>query len=84
MIWFLKEFLNDTNLGRVRSLNEIAKQRGQTLAQMAIAWILKDKRITSVILGASKVQQVKEGIDAIKNIDFSKDELSKIEFILHQ
>jgi len=69
---------------KVKKLNEVAADRNQSLAQMALAWILKDKRITSVILGASKVQQVKEGIDAIKNIDFSKDELSKIEFILHQ
>jgi L-glyceraldehyde 3-phosphate reductase len=69
---------------KVKKLNEVAADRNQSLAQMALAWILKDKRITSVILGASKVQQVKEGIEAIKNIDFSKDELSKIEFILHQ
>jgi L-glyceraldehyde 3-phosphate reductase len=51
---------------------------------MALAWILKDDRITSVILGASKVQQVKDGVEAIKNIDFTKDELDKIEFILRQ
>ncbi|MEO6906212.1 MAG: aldo/keto reductase, partial [Ginsengibacter sp.] len=69
---------------KVKQLNEVAANRNQTLAQMALAWVLKDKRITSVILGASKPQQVKEGIDVIKNIDFSKDELNKIEFILHQ
>jgi L-glyceraldehyde 3-phosphate reductase len=69
---------------KVKQLNEVAANRNQSLAQMALAWVLKDKRITSVILGASKPEQVKEGIEAIKNTDFSKDELSKIEFILHQ
>jgi len=69
---------------KVKQLNEVAANRNQSLAQMALAWVLKDKRITSVILGASKTQQVKDGIDAIKNTDFSKDELSKIDFILHQ
>jgi L-glyceraldehyde 3-phosphate reductase len=69
---------------KVKQLNEVAAKRNQSLAQMALAWVLKDKRITSVVLGASKTRQVEEGIDAIKNIDFSKEELSKIEFILHQ
>lgn len=76
--------LTDEIISKVKQLNEIAANRNQSLAQMALAWILKDERITSVILGASKTQQVKEGIDAIKNIDFSKDELNKIEFILRQ
>ena len=71
-------------LNKVKQLNEVAKNRNQSLAQMALAWILKDIRITSVILGASKVQQVKDGIEAIKNIDFTKEELDKIEFILRQ
>lgn len=67
---------------KVKKLNEIAKNRNQSLAQMALAWILKDKRITSVILGASKIKQVMEGVHAIKNIDFSKDELDWINAIL--
>lgn len=71
-------------MNKVKQLNEVAQNRNQTLAQMALAWILKDDRITSVILGASKVQQVKDGVEAIKNIDFAKDELDKIEFILRQ
>lgn len=71
-------------LNKVKQLNEVAQNRNQTLAQMALAWILKDDRITSLILGASKVQQVKDGVEAIKNIDFTKDELDKIEFILRQ
>ena len=69
---------------KVKQLNEVAAGRNQSLAQMALAWILKDPRITSIILGASKVQQVKEAIEATKNIEFSKEELNKIEFILHQ
>lgn len=71
-------------LNKVKQLNEIAAKRNQTLAQMALAWVLKDNRITSVILGASKTKQVIEGIEATKNVEFSKEELDKIDFILHQ
>ena len=71
-------------INKVKQLNEVARSRNQSLAQMALAWILKDDRITSVILGASKAQQVKDGVEAIKNIDFTKDELNKIESILRQ
>jgi L-glyceraldehyde 3-phosphate reductase len=67
---------------KVKKLNEIAEKRNQSLAQMALAWILKDKRITSVILGASKTKQVADGVEAIKNIAFSKEELDKINAIL--
>jgi L-glyceraldehyde 3-phosphate reductase len=74
--------ITDAVIDKVKQLNHIAGNRGQSLAQMALAWILKDKRITSVILGASKSSQVKEGIEAAKNINFSKDELDKIELIL--
>jgi L-glyceraldehyde 3-phosphate reductase len=67
---------------KVKKLNEIAEKRNQSLAQMALAWILRDKRITSVILGASKTKQVADGVEAIKNIAFSKEELDKINAIL--
>jgi L-glyceraldehyde 3-phosphate reductase len=67
---------------KVKKLNIIAQNRNQSLAQMALAWILKDKRITSVILGASKTKQVTEGAETIKNIDFSKEELDNINSIL--
>ena len=67
---------------KAKRLNEIAATRDQSLAQMALAWVLKDERITSVILGASKPRQVLESIDAIKNIHFSKEELEKIDWIL--
>ena len=69
-------------LEKVKKLNDIAKNRNQSLAQMALAWILKDKRITSVILGASKIKQVTEGVEAIKNIEFTKEELDTINGIL--
>jgi len=71
-------------IDKVKKLNEIARARNQSLAQMALAWVLKDERITSVILGASKPKQVEEGVEAIKNINFSKGELDKIEFVLRQ
>jgi L-glyceraldehyde 3-phosphate reductase len=67
---------------KVKKLNMLALERKQTLAQMALAWVLKDERITSVILGASKPQQVINGIEAIKNYHFSKKELKKIDSIL--
>lgn len=69
---------------KIKKLNEIALERNQSLAQMALAWVLKDKRITSVILGASKPRQVTEAIEGLKNQNFSNQELEKIDFILRQ
>jgi len=69
---------------KVKKLNAIAIERNQSLAQMAIAWILKDERITSVILGASKPKQVTDALGAINNYIFSKEELAKIDGILKQ
>lgn len=74
--------LDETVLKKVAALNELAKQRKQTMAQMAIAWLLKDKRITSVLVGASSAAQLLNSIDSIKNMEFSKGELSTIEKIL--
>lgn len=76
---FLKEFLSDANLERVRALNEIAKQRGQTLAQMAIAWVLRDKRVTSALIGARNVQQLDDSLDALRKRDFTEAELKEID-----
>jgi L-glyceraldehyde 3-phosphate reductase len=76
--------ITEEAINKARKLNDVAKERGQSLAQMALAWVLKDDRITSVILGASKTKQVTEGIEATKNINFSKEELDKIDFILRQ
>ncbi len=68
---------------QVKKLNEIAENRNQSLAQMAIAWLLKDQRVTSVLIGASKVEQLKNNVDALENLDFSDEELQKIESILN-
>ena len=63
-------------------MNKIALERGQSLAQMAISWILKDNRITSVLIGASKTEQILDSLKAIDNTKFSKEELEKIEDVL--
>lgn len=67
---------------KVQKLNEIAQSRNQSLAQMAVAWLLKDKRVTSVLVGASKVSQLEENIHTLENLEFSKTELNEIEKIL--
>lgn len=67
---------------KIRALNEIAEHRGQSLAQMAIAWLLKDQRITSVLIGVSKVSQLKDNIDALNNLKFTAKELKSIETII--
>jgi L-glyceraldehyde 3-phosphate reductase len=76
--------VTDAVIEKAKKLNTIAAERNQTLAQMAIAWVLKDERVTSVILGASKPKQVTDAIGAIKNYNFSKEELDKIDNILNQ
>jgi L-glyceraldehyde 3-phosphate reductase len=69
-------------LDKVKKLNNIAQSRGQTLAQMAIAWLLKDSRITTVLVGVSKVQQLQDNIGSLDNLNFSASELNAIEVIL--
>ena len=75
----LKEFLSEENLKRVRALNEIAQARGQTLAQMAIAWVLRDQRVTSALIGARNVEQLNDSLDALKKLKFSAAELKDID-----
>jgi L-glyceraldehyde 3-phosphate reductase len=75
----LKEFMNEKNLKRVRALNEIARGRGQTLAQMAIAWVLRDKRVTSALIGARNVEQLDDSLDTLKNLKFTAAELKEID-----
>ena len=75
----LKDFLSEENLQRVRALNEIAKKRGQTLAQMAIAWVLRDRRVTSALIGARNVEQLDDSLDAAKKLDFTDAELAEID-----
>ncbi len=76
--------LTSEKLEKIKALNNLAKERSQSLAQMAIAWLLKDNRITSILIGASSVKQLDNNIDALNNLDFSKDELQHIEDILKQ
>jgi L-glyceraldehyde 3-phosphate reductase len=80
-------FLNESHITpekveKIKQLNEIALERGQKLAQMALSWILKDHRITSVLIGASKPAQVLDAVGAVANIEFSKEELKRINEIL--
>lgn len=80
---FLKQKdITDEKLAVIRKLNDIAISRNQTLAQMAIVWLLKDKRVTSVLIGSSSTEQLKNNIDALKNPLFTKEELDRIEVIL--
>jgi L-glyceraldehyde 3-phosphate reductase len=76
---FDARLLSEENLARVRALNEIAQQRGQSLAQMAIAWALRDRRVSSTLIGASSVAQLEQNVAALGNLDFSAEELSEIE-----
>ncbi len=73
------EFLSDQNIANIRSLNEIASRRGQTLAQMALAWVLRKGRITTALIGASKPQQVIDCVKALDNLEFSDEELAQID-----
>ncbi len=75
---FSAELLKPDTLERVRALDAIAKRRGQTLAQMAIAWILRDPRVTSALVGARTVAQLDDSLDALHNCEFSAEELAEI------
>ncbi|MDZ7799797.1 MAG: L-glyceraldehyde 3-phosphate reductase [Trueperaceae bacterium] len=76
---FLPDFLTDANLQKVRALNDIARRRGQSLAQMALAWCLRDPRVTTVLIGASRPEQIRENVAGLDRLDFSDDELAEIE-----
>jgi L-glyceraldehyde 3-phosphate reductase len=73
------KFLNEDNLSRIRGLNGIAERRGQTLAQMALAWVLRGGRVTTALIGASRPEQVIDCVGALKNPSFSADELAEID-----
>ncbi len=80
---FLKEnAVTEEKLGKIRALNALAKERGQTLAQMALAWIMRDGDITSVLIGASKPSQILDNIGMLANMDFTQEERERIEQIL--
>lgn len=76
--------LTQARLSQIKKLNDLAAERGQSLAQMALAWVLHDGVVTSVLIGASKPQQILENIEATRNITFSSDELNIIEKIYHE
>ncbi|MFB9864555.1 L-glyceraldehyde 3-phosphate reductase [Rufibacter immobilis] len=80
---FLKEAdITEERLGQIRQLHDLAQGRGQTLAQMALAWLLKDPRVTSVLIGASSPAQLADSLKCMQNTQFSQDELNQIETIL--
>ena len=78
---FSPKLLTEDTLARVRALDELARGRGQTLAQMALAWTLRDPRVTSTLVGASSVAQLEDNVGALDNLDFSQDELAAIDEI---
>jgi L-glyceraldehyde 3-phosphate reductase len=74
-----KGFLTEENLSRVRELADIARGRGQTLSQMAIAWVLRDQRVTTAIFGASSLQQLEANVASLSRLSFTDDELREID-----
>lgn len=80
---FLKpENISEGRLAKIRKLNELAQERGQTLARMAIAWVSRHEAVTTVLAGASKVEQIEDNVAMLKNLDFTEEELEVIETIL--
>ncbi|EIG3450918.1 L-glyceraldehyde 3-phosphate reductase [Escherichia coli] len=73
------KMLTEANLSSLRLLNEMAQQRGQSMAQMALSWLLKDDRVTSVLIGASRAEQLEENVQALNNLTFSTEELAQID-----
>jgi L-glyceraldehyde 3-phosphate reductase len=76
---FSERMLTEDNLARIRALNEIAARRGQSLAQLALAWVLRDPRITSALIGVSSVEQLDDNVAALDHLDFDQDELQEID-----
>jgi L-glyceraldehyde 3-phosphate reductase len=76
------EDVTDEKVAKVRKLNEIAKQRGQTMAELSLAWVLRKKQVTTALVGASRVQQVDDNVAALKNLSFTAEELKAIDSIL--
>ncbi len=77
-----KRDIDDERLAKVRALNELARQRGQSLAQMALAWVLRDSRMTSALIGASRVEQIEQNVACLSNLAFAAEELARIDAIL--
>src|SRR5207248_8411009 len=73
------EQLTEETVGKIRALNEMAQRRGQSLAQMALAWTLRDPRVTSTLIGVSSMAQLENSLSALDNLEFSDDELAEID-----
>lgn len=76
---FNRALLTETNLANVRALNEVARKRGQTLAQMAVSWVLRKPAVTSALIGASRWSQIEDCLGALRNLQFSQSELEEID-----
>ena len=74
--------VTDDVIARARALNDLARARGQSLAQMALAWVLRHPAVTSALVGASRVEQIEDSVDALANLRFTEDELVAIDTIL--
>jgi L-glyceraldehyde 3-phosphate reductase len=74
--------ISERRMAQVRALNELAESRGQSVAQLALAWVLRDARMTSALIGASRLEQVEQNVAALDNLAFTSEELAKIEAIL--
>lgn len=81
--YITEDDITEDKIEIVRALNDIAKKRGQSMAQMAVAWLLKDERVTTVLVGVSRVSQLKDNIEATSNTEFSTEEIAKINAILN-
>jgi L-glyceraldehyde 3-phosphate reductase len=77
-----REDVRENQIGKVRKLSELAQKRGQTMAQMALAWVLRQPAVTSALVGASRVAQIEDSVTTLNKLDFSTDELGEIERIL--
>jgi L-glyceraldehyde 3-phosphate reductase len=77
--YFSQDMITEENLNRIRGLNGVAGARGQSLAQLAIAWVLRDPRVTSALLGASSVRQLEQNVAALDNLEFDASELEEID-----
>ena len=78
-----EDALTEKKLCQIRALNELAAQRGQTLAQMALSWIMRDGAVTSVLIGASKPSQIEDNVKIVKRVPFTEEELNRIDEITH-
>jgi L-glyceraldehyde 3-phosphate reductase len=75
----MESFLSEQNLKNIRALDAVAQRRGQSLMQMALAWCLRDPRVTSALIGASRPEQIEENVAALEKLDFSANELAEID-----